>query len=161
MDLEMANLLPFEDPFVARATHVHDVVTIDGWRIKRYEVCVEGSSVQPALLAAALDAARQSLPPIDTPNVFGAGFVIAHQGQHAEWILVDWWIQGGILCQRLFSRPLGSNKPIEAAPAPLTACVWELPVLNHERDAWVQHVLADPANPRLDRYLKASLFTNP
>ncbi|MFC7647027.1 hypothetical protein ACFQX6_45695 [Streptosporangium lutulentum] len=38
----------------------------------------------------------------------------------------------------------------------LIGCVWELPPILHERDAWVRHMLA-PGSPDLDAYLADSL----
>lgn len=39
---------------------------------------------------------------------------------------------------------------------PWIGCVWELPPIQHERDAWVRHLLA-PDTPDLDAYLVDSL----
>ena len=39
---------------------------------------------------------------------------------------------------------------------PWIGCVWELPPLLHERDAWVRHMLT-PDAPDLDAYLADSL----
>lgn len=36
-------------------------------------------------------------------------------------------------------------------------CVWELAVQAHEREAWLRHVLANPAGPDLDAYLRDGL----
>lgn len=38
----------------------------------------------------------------------------------------------------------------------LFACVWELEVINHERLAWVQHVLHQYPTPDYATYLQAS-----
>ncbi|MDX3248064.1 hypothetical protein PV408_41475 [Streptomyces sp. ME18-1-4] len=42
---------------------------------------------------------------------------------------------------------------------PWIGCVWELPPILHERDAWVRHMLAPtaPDIPDLDAYLADSL----
>lgn len=40
---------------------------------------------------------------------------------------------------------------------PWIGCVWELPPILHERDAWVRHILA-PQVPDLTAYLADSLF---
>jgi hypothetical protein len=39
-------------------------------------------------------------------------------------------------------------------PTPAIACVWELAVLDHERRAWVRHVLARPHGPDAGAYLR-------
>ncbi|WTV74380.1 hypothetical protein OG885_08220 [Streptomyces sp. NBC_00028] len=49
-------------------------------------------------------------------------------------------------------RPTHFIKP----ELPWIGCVWELPPILHERDAWVRHLLA-PEVPDLDAYLADSL----
>ena len=73
----------------------------------------------------------------------GLGFCIVHVGEEAVWLLVDWWISGGILCQRMYSAPLDQPKQFQPVQGPFIACVWELEVTAHERGAWMRHVLRD------------------
>ena len=80
----------------------------------------------------------------------GLGFVVMHAGEMGTWLLMDWWAHGDILCQRLSLAPAGgAYEPMDDRP--LTACVWELPILMHERDAYVRHMLT--ARPDADAYL--------
>lgn len=82
----------------------------------------------------------------------GLGFCIAHVGEEAVWLLVDWWISGGIVCQRMLSAPLDQPEVFTPVEAPALACVWELVVTAHERNAWVRHVLK--AEPDARGYLE-------
>ena len=36
---------------------------------------------------------------------------------------------------------------------PAAGCVWEMSVLDFERRAWIEDVLANPNGPDIDRYL--------
>lgn len=45
-------------------------------------------------------------------------------------------------------------------PTGLSACVWDLFLIGHERDAWVNNVLASRGAPELDSYLGARLNTD-
>ena len=45
----------------------------------------------------------------------------------------------------------------DAAAEGFGPCIWELAVQAHERQAWLQHVLANPNGPDLDAYLKDGL----
>lgn len=118
-------------------------------------------NVDDELLATAASAAARVLPAGDTDDVFGVGFVIAHQGQHAEWVLVDWWRTGGVLAQHLLWRPCGSHLPPQDAPPHLLACVWELRITSFERDAWIHFILKDPSHPDVDGYLGAAIGDEP
>lgn len=147
---------PKEDPYTPRPTRMHGLLQPNGWTLKLYGVSFNGPTVDDQLLATAASAAERVLPAVDNHDVFGVGFVIAHQGQHAEWILVDWWQTGGVLAQHLLWRPCGSADPPTDAPPNLLACVWELRVTTFERNAWVHHVLADPSRPDVKGYLSAA-----
>ncbi|EPX87030.1 hypothetical protein Salmuc_03005 [Salipiger mucosus DSM 16094] len=99
-----------------------------------------------ALLASARDeAARMEAEARDEGGAQGTGFVVIHEGEVGTWLLMDWWAHGDILCQRL---SLGDADGFAAQDArPLNACVWELPVLMHERDAWVRHMMGGAPDP--------------
>lgn len=90
----------------------------------------------------------------------GLGFCIVHVGEEAVWLLVDWWISGGIVCQCMLSAPLERPEVFTPVHAPALACVWELVITAHERDAWVRHMLTAEPNPGayLDDILPAGCY---
>lgn len=153
----MTDRWPQEDPYAPRPTRLHQLIRPAGWTLKLYGISYGRRAVDERLLTAASSAAATVLPAADKPDVFGIGFVIAHQGQHAEWVLIDWWQAGGILAQRIVSRPYGSDDPLAQAPPHLLACVWELRITTFERDAWVKFVLAQPSRPNFSAYLDAAV----
>jgi len=126
------------------------VRTLDGWRVgglrlKLYHI----GAVPPAdgLLAdARAETARIEAEAAREGGAAGLGFAVIHEGEAGVWLLMDWWAHGDILCQRLSFSDGGGFAPVE--PRPLVACVWELPILCHERDAWVRHMMSDPASPQ-------------
>ena len=59
--------------------------------------------------------------------------------------------------QRLYRADLGSVQLRAVPPDGPTACVWELLAIDHERRAWVEHVLTDPVHPDPAAYLAAGL----
>jgi hypothetical protein len=85
---------------------------------------------------------------------YGIAVVIVHHGQDACWLLVDWWGRESVLHHRLLTAPLPGDGSFHPAPPELAACVWELPLLMFERNAWVETVLADPARSDVGRYLE-------
>ena len=89
------------------------------------------------------------------PRAHGLGYCLAHGGEGAVWLLVDWWLCGGIVGQRLLSAPLAHPDTFTPVDAPALACVWELAVIAHERDAWVRHMLTE--RPDADAYLQTVL----
>jgi hypothetical protein len=74
------------------------------------------------------------------------------------------WVWDNVLhCRTAVSgdQPfLGSTDPdlthFSVIPKDLIGCVWELPPLSYERDAWVRHVL-EPDEPDFASYLEDTM----
>jgi hypothetical protein len=65
---------------------------------------------------------------------------------------VDWWVQPDELYQCAFAAPPGTPNALEPL---ITAAigVGELAITAHEGQAWLRHVLANPAGRDIDGYL--------
>jgi uncharacterized protein involved in tolerance to divalent cations len=72
----------------------------------------------------------------------GAGFAILHEGEEGRWLLLHWWLGGGILTNRLWRADLVEDAEFVEADPLLMACVWELGVIDFERRAWMRTVMA-------------------
>lgn len=87
------------------------------------------------------------------------GFLGVHDGRGGNFVFLDWWAQENELHHEVYfsatQRPgeLRRGMPGED-PA---ACVWDLSVIAHEREAWIRHVLAAPEAPDLEAYLQDRL----
>ena len=149
--------LQLRQPYRPRPVRFREIWTPGGWRIKVYGIAYGKPEPEPALVRAAKAAAQPALPPPGSPDVYDVGFLIVHEGQDGAWALLDWWAEGDLLYHHLFARPLGSDADLVPVTSGLTACVWELPVLSFERDAWVREVLAQPTAANLDAYLATTL----
>lgn len=79
------------------------------------------------------------------------GFVMAHAGEEADWLLLYWWSIGGILHRHIVSRRADQDG-FDLADPSIVACVWEQIVIEYERKAWVRHVLT--ASPSRSAYLQ-------
>jgi hypothetical protein len=126
---------------------IHD---IDGWKIKTYRTTLLGAE---PLMAARLRAADSLPPRPDRVGAYGVGFLIVHQTIGSCFALVDWWVREDQLHQRVFAAPLDRPTNFEPLVAPVVGCVAALGVIDHERQAWLRHVLANPAGPDIDGYL--------
>jgi hypothetical protein len=114
-------------------------------------------------VAAAHRQAAAILP--DRPDMvgaFGVGFLVIHDGQESGrcTALVDWWMHPDELYQRAFAAPAGDPRAL----APLTTAaiggVSELAITAHEGQAWLRHVIANPAGWDIEAYL-ADVFHAP
>lgn len=124
------------------------VITVRG-TAAHFEEIVEGAWRETdRVLAAVADDGRDA----------GIAHMLLHLGTGGAWLLVDWWSEGDILMHRHFHA--GFDRPerfSDVAPRHFGPCVWELAVQAHERDAWIRHVLANPAGPDLAAYLSDGL----
>ena len=128
---------------------------IGDWRMKVYGIAAEvGREARPALVEATVDLARRVLPqPALDDERTGIGFVIAHDARAASIAIVYWWQSENELHQRSFVGPLDDPARMERIAHPAAGCVWELGIIDFERRAWIEDVLANPAGPDLERYL--------
>lgn len=161
-------LLPVIDlqgPYRTRPVRFLHVTEHDGWRVKVYGIRfrdADGPDEPDAhIVALAKQAVLSRLPqPASTDMRYGVGFLIVHQGQDRNWLLLDWWYDREILKQRLFSSPIAAPHAVTPAEPDLLACTWELAVHGFERQAWIDTVLNNPAGPDLEAYLATHLSTD-
>lgn len=147
------------EPYRPRPVIGRGVETFAGWRIKVYGIAYGREEPRDALVEAARAVVPGRLPrPPETETRYGVGFLGIHDGYGGNFVFVDWWERENELHHHVFFS--SSDRPAALRPArdgdPI-ACVWDLTVVSHERDAWVRHVLAAPAAPDLDAYLADQL----
>lgn len=141
-------------PYVRRLFQYMGVQDLGGGTFKLYMIDLDPDAglVDPpdaAALSYATTFSGQRLS--DAP----IGFIILHKGEEGDWLLLHWWAPGGILHNHVAHRA-DTGAPYAAAGDSLLACVWEQVILEHERKAWVKHVLA-PTGCSIENYLQDSL----
>lgn len=146
--------------FEQRPTKPTGVLTVNGWRFKSYEITLDARPIAAEIFDAATSCLAAALP--HAGSEAAVGFVIVHHGAEQVWVLADRW-HGDVACQHTFFASLDEPTSLEPVPSGgPTACVWELAVHAHERDAFVTHVLNPPDGPDYDAYLADTLtITSP
>ena len=145
--------------FRDKELRVPGVTTVAGRQLKRYHIDQPDQPITPEVERAAYAVLPDLLSPPDggTPP---AGWVVLHRGADtgAYLLAYTWFWDNVVECRiAVAGQPvLGcpDDHPARFVPLdrPGVGCVWELGVLEHERAAWVRHVLA-PDRPDLDGYL--------
>jgi hypothetical protein len=140
--------------FVSRPTSSLGVRRAGDCSLKWYAITAPGREVDAALCAAATAAADGQLRGAGAVSGAsgGVGFAIVHAGADATWLLLGRWDEE-ILHHCTLRAELASTafQPVEAGGP--TACVWELTVHTHERNAYVRHVLDRADGPDHAAYL--------
>ncbi len=146
--MNAVNLAPYRD----RRTWLIDVREIKGWQLKVYGICAHGCQLHTDVVDAAVWHVSQNVDWGDAET--GYGFVTFHSGEEAVWLMVDLWAND-ILRHSLFRAPLSQPDQFQPGPVDGTiACVWELAVLFHEREAWVKHVLSSTDIADFQAYMR-------
>lgn len=138
-------------------------IEVDGWRLKRYYVNNDDTPIDAAIEEAALAHLPTLLPEAqgDTPP---AGFIVLHRGSDGAAYLNSYaWVWDNVISctnaaagQKVVDCPDDDPTHFVTLTKPWIGCIWELPAVGHERDAWVRHVFA-PDEPDLEGYLADSL----
>jgi hypothetical protein len=127
---------------------------VEGWRLKLYGIALEGKEPDREFVEATSRLAGSVLPrPPVTDGRYGVGFATAHDAAAAFIALVYWWQSENELHQRIFVGPKASPIDLEQVENQPAGCVWELEIVDFERRAWLEDVLANPDGPDLERYL--------
>lgn len=133
----------------------------EGWRLKVYGVSARDKRPPQELVDTIKAMAAKTLPqPATTDDRYGIGFLYAHQGANGGgYCSVNWWARENELYH--FQYESAANRLAELVPTEETGgspfCVWDLAVIEHERKAWVDCVLANDAGPDLNAYLTRTL----
>lgn len=147
---------PMPGPCETRPIRFLELLQTGGWRLKVYGIAYDRDLPRPELVAAARDLAATAFPlPAETQDRYGVGYLGIHDGRGANWVFADWWAGENELNHRVFISPTDDPAALEEhTHTPLTACVWDLRVMCHEREAWLHHALRNPTGtPNLDAYL--------
>lgn len=132
------------------------------WAIKVYGI-TRGELPSRRLVAAAKRAAEERLSTTAAEQThYGVGFLGIHAGKTANFVFVDWWADQNELHHHVYISALDAPELLEyKTPTGVSACVWDLQVIAHEREAWVQHVLSSPEQPDFQGYLAQTLTIEP
>ena len=149
-------------PFTEKFLTVPPPFEVAGRLIKRYYVTADLSGIAPDVEKAAYAILPELLPePDGTPP---ATFVVVHRGNDdGSYINAYSWVWDNVLHyanaaagQPALGCPDHDPTHFVRPELPWIGCVFELPPIQHERDAWVRHMLV-PEIPDLDAYLIDSL----
>ncbi len=142
--------------FETRPVKFLGVEEVAGNKLKVYSILYKGKSFNPELLTEALNVAADTLP---EPNIEkgrpGVGFMILHQGNGADYLVLSWWDKGNELPTRIFVYENGWRRGKDDE----SFCVWDLELIWKEREAYVATMLSGLEKADIERYL--NLFQNP
>lgn len=139
-------------PFTPRAVHPTGIVRHGEWRLRRWTITYR-EPFEDARFAGGRSLALAALPrPATAAGRPAVGFLIEHQGNGFDYVVLGWWDRENELPLRVYVCEEGGEwRPAQGGES---VCVWDLDVIWREREAYVRDVLGQQG-PDLERYLTA------
>lgn len=145
------------ETFKPRPVSYLGVHPIGDWQFKIYRMAYKESEPVDGLLDATLSNLPKWLDDNTKLNDFDhykVGTVIIHEAKDSILTVVSWWVYENVIQNHVYCAPF--DNPIEAVDYSnkgIRFCVWELNILWHERNLWVEHVLKNADSPDWEKYL--------
>ena len=132
------------------------VVTVHGFRFKPYRIAYPDPAAEVAVRAFDLSKLLAMVVAVeDDPNYHGLGFAILHQARDGTYLLVGRWYAGNNLQNETY-EVVSAVGGLTLVRMKIFACIWEMSVYAHERDAWVATTMASGRGlARADSYLQS------
>ena len=151
--------------FAEKHVSAQPVEEVNGWQIKPYHVTLARNTthtIAPDVVASARELTAKLLPAPDgeMPPI---GWTVLHEGGNgAMYLCVYAWTWGNVVevhtaaaAEPALGTPDDDPTNFAVNERSFAGCVWELPVLTHERTAWVRWMyvpeLPDPTGYLADR----------
>jgi hypothetical protein len=142
--------IPGVDIYTPRAAWFERVTASGQARIKLYFISMDGITPGAATVKAAIRIISGAGIQIESTPHRHAGFAILHRDDEANWLTLQWWMEAGTVGHLLWRAEAGEGADFHAVADPLTACVWELGVVDFERRAWMETAMAQGS---IEQYL--------
>ncbi|MBX7174026.1 MAG: hypothetical protein K1X72_23850 [Pyrinomonadaceae bacterium] len=143
-----------------RKIELHHLETVNNWHIKVYSITFKNKFGADKVLANAI----KNLPKwLEKTNLLGLetykiAFLIVHEGRDGVWTLFNWWIGENMLQSVTFYTSFDDANEFEETPQKGgMACVWELEIIDFERNMWIKYILKKAENPDFAGYLNQQL----
>ena len=141
-------------PYAPRRISACKAVEHLGWRLKRYSVCLPEQAFDESRFHAGRMAALAALPtPAVAPARAGVGFLIDHQGNGIDYVVLGWWDRENELPLRVFVCERPGSGEWRAARGSESVCVWDLQVIWEERQSYVETILGPVPADAVRRYM--------
>ena len=146
-------------PYKPRRIEFVRILEIGEWRLKTYMIDYRNTDVAYEKKAESrfdggMQLALSALPGgVHVDGRPGVGFMVAHHGEGIDYVVMGWWDRQNELPLRIFVREDGGQW--RSAEGSESVCVWDLQVIAHERDAYVEHIMR--ADSDIEGYLADTL----
>lgn len=131
------------EPFAPRPRSWLGVLRQHDWSVRRWSICYPSQRpFDPQRFEAVIADLLASLPqPAVTRQRPGVAMLILHQGRGADYAVLAWWDQENELPLKIAVNRGAGWRPAQPDES---ICVWDLELLNLERQHYIAEVLRQP-----------------
>jgi len=139
-----------------RTIKFKETVSIKDWKVKTYTISEHEDFKSIAPYKNAVTMLTDWL--VEMNSFDGShenmAFLIVHEGKEGVFSLINTWVGNNMLQTHTFLSNYDDPQSFKKISGDgLFACVWELEVINHERNSWIKHILKKSENPDYQSYL--------
>lgn len=137
-----------------------EVYIHNGWYIKIYSISVRSEHVQTQVVESAKLRLTEWLQKSDQHPLenYKIATLILHEGKEGCFAIINWWVDESMLQHHVYLMDYARPSHFELyADKDIITCVWEMAVLWHERNAWIENILKKNKNPDFEGYLNSQL----
>ncbi len=149
------------DTYKPRKIEFEKLVHVGDWNVKVYSITNKEIFRSHDILKRAVSELHKwlSIPESSELSTYKMGFLIVHEAREGVWILLNWWTGGEMIETKVFFADYKNPKALVSSPYGVNSllCVWELEIIVHERQAWIDHVLSNATDPDFKRYMRSNL----
>lgn len=128
---------------------------LGGWRVKVYGISLAADAVRDELIDLGMAIVAATLPAsVENRNLGRYAFVVIHDAPDNAYVLVHWWAGGNEVHQKVFSAPREHLDAMTAHSTDAIGCVWELSVVEFERQAWLDCMVRNHTGVAPDDYFE-------
>ncbi len=152
--------MSINNKYTTRSIRFLEVYECGNWKVKIYSISVHREYVKNEKVKIVKSNISEWLKnaanyPLETYQI---ATLILHEGKEGCFAIINWWIDDNMLQQFVYlSNNIDPNEFKLYSDKGIITCVWELEIIWFERNAWVKHVLTDPANADFTSYLNEHL----
>lgn len=136
------------------------LIILNQWYIKVYTITCKQTFQSHEALNSSIESLNEwtETSSVSGLPVYKIGFLIVHEAREGCCIIFNWWTGGEMLESKVFFSTYQNPRLIKKSTHPgHLVCVWELEIIEHEKNAWIKHILSISKLPRPDAYLKDTL----
>jgi hypothetical protein len=143
-----------------RRIEFRQIVGANTWQIKVYTISYKDKFESVEVLENAIANLPNWLETTKSPNfeTYKIAFLIVHEGRDGVWNILSWWTGENMLRSVTFCT--SAAMPKEFVMTPQTGgmvCVWELEIVEFERQMWIEHILKKADKPDFTGYLEQKI----